>query len=147
MRGVRSFVFAIFLAAPLLNGCAYLFDDPVMGTAVAGGAAGAGAGAGIGALIGNNMAHGDVGQSALVGAAIGLPVGAALALGIREAQIQAEISRNQDQIEANQESIELAQGDIDEMRADMSQESRSIRVDDSHAEYRYDGPSLGQYNR
>jgi hypothetical protein len=116
-----------FHAAPLAEGAAG-------GTAV---------GAGTGAIIGAVIANGDIGASALLGGAIGLPVGLAAAAlydynserTLKEIKI-GDINRNQREIMARQR-------EIDSLREELREEGPTGNPDESQKEYRYMGPSLG----
>jgi hypothetical protein len=71
-RSVFTFLVAGFVSFSSV-GCSSSYTTPV----AVGGLGGAAAGAGTGAIIGAVIANGDVAASALMGGAIGLPVGLA----------------------------------------------------------------------
>lgn len=100
-------------------------------------------GAGTGAIIGAVIANGDIASSALLGGAIGLPVGLAIAAAydynsertIQEAK-DSDIRRNQRELMARQRYI-------DELREELRSDAPSGNPAEERQEYRYMGPSLG----
>ena len=140
-----SNIFVVFTSVALLSGCSAGVSRPqaVATGAVAGTAIGAGSGAAIGATI----AHGDVAASALAGGGIGLGVGIASGLIYHAVSQSGEIDRNSNAIIDNQDDITATQRVLDRYRENLDNETREIQVDESLREYRYEGPSLGNYYR
>lgn len=147
MRPVKLCISGALVGAIFISGCAYLAEDPVASRAVAGGLIGGGIGAGTGALIGNAISGGDVGKSALVGGAIGVPVGAALLVGYYNYQRWSIVRKNERQIELNRSNIEDTQFQIESLRPAISAASAAFEFDYDRSEWIYDGPSLGVYSR
>jgi len=127
-------------------GCA-AFDDPYVRDGAVGGIGAAGIGAGAGALIARNMVNGDIGKSALVGGAIGLPVGIAAGVAYRSYVEQSRLDDNRARILENQEYIIGRQREIDRLRAEIDEESFAIEPDTSLRGYIYTGPTVGVANR
>ena len=125
------------------SGCSSFHAAPL----AVGTVGGAAAGAGTGAIVGTLIANGDVAASALLGGAIGIPVG--LAIGAiydynSEPSVQ---ERNRAEIEANQEEIFARQRELDSLREDLRDETPGENPADSNREYHYNGPTLGNYYR
>lgn len=129
---------ALFSTAVATSGCG-MHAAPLATGAVGGSALGAGTGAIIGAVI----ANGDIASSALLGGAIGLPVGLAIAAAydynsertIQEAK-DSDIRRNQSELLARQRYI-------DELREELRSDSPAGNPAEERQEYQYMGPSLG----
>lgn len=136
---------AVCLGAVSTIGCSGYTSGPQAG--LIGGIAGAGAGAGIGAIIGEVIDNGDVAKSALLGTAIGLPVGIILGVAYNNYQYNSLVDDNQEIIDENAEVIRAHQARIDELRAQYHDEASQIELDESNAATLYDGPTLGQYRR
>jgi len=135
---------ALFFGGCLSAGCSGSSSD---NAALTGGVTGAAVGAGTGALIGSAMSNGNVGQSALVGGAIGIPVGIVAGLAIHEIgqaddrnELDSAIEKNTDRIVSNQHEIET-------IRQEVTAEQASIHVSDERAGYVYDGPTIGNPRR
>lgn len=132
----------LFVVAVALSGCA-ASSTPVLG----GAALGTAAGAGTGALVGAAISRGDIAASAVLGGAIGLPVG--LALGYywqqqsedaKERAVIEEYIRNQEAILAQQRELELLQDAA-------MQDIPANQLDFDRRERLYTGPSLGNPTR
>jgi hypothetical protein len=134
----RFLLTALLSTGVLTSGCG--MHAAPLATGAAGGTA---LGAGTGAIIGAVIANGDIASSALLGGAIGLPVGLAIAAAydynsertIQEAK-DSDIRRNQSEILARQRYI-------DELREEIRADSPSGNPAEERQEYRYMGPSLG----
>jgi H+/gluconate symporter-like permease len=100
-------------------------------------------GAGTGAIIGSVISGGDIGASALLGGAIGLPVGLAAGMiydyysekTIREIKIE--------DIKNNQREILARQREIDALREEIKSDIPDGNPPTDRQQYRYVGPSLG----
>jgi len=104
-------------------------------------------GAGTGALVGTMLTAGDVGASALLGAGIGLPVGAALGYYYVKNKNEAELKENQRLIDINHSSIVQRERELIELREQAELDSFTIEIDSSLQDDLYLGPSLGNYLR
>lgn len=133
----------LFLSC-LCVGCA---ASSAQDAALIGGVSGIGIGAGTGALIAETMSNGDVGQSALVGGAIGIPAGIVLGIAIHQAGQAIERGELDSAAESNTERLMQGQHEIEALRGAIVEEQASIRVEDSRAGYVYDGPTLGNPRR
>jgi hypothetical protein len=131
------------IVATSLPGCSTFHAEPLaIGTV-----GGAAAGAGTGALIGAVIANGDVAASALLGGAIGIPVG--LALGAlydynSEPSVQ---ERKEAEIRANQDEIFARQRELDALREELRNDSPGQNPSDAERHYHYNGPTYGNYYR
>ena len=135
------------LAASLaFSGCSF-FEDPYVASGTVGGAAGAGIGAGTGALVASNMVNGDVAQSALLGGAIGLPIGILAGVAYQSYQEQSQLDDNSQKIRENYEYIKRRQQEIDRTREEINEESFAIQPDKEMRSYIYTGPTIGMYLR
>ncbi|MCO6430755.1 MAG: hypothetical protein J5J00_07830 [Deltaproteobacteria bacterium] len=108
-----------------------------------GGAIGTLAGAGTGALVGAAISSGDIAASALLGGAIGLPVGLALGYSWKRQTEDAQARSREQQYIANQRAIMEREEEIQLMREDMMREIPRNRLSDSEKQHIYVGPSLG----
>lgn len=133
--------------AILAGGCGAIGNDPLLQTAFGGGVLGSAIGAGTGAIIGNNISDGDVTDSALLGAGIGLAAGTAIGAAYYHYEYEAAIDRNQDQIEANSKHIITTQIEAEELRQRAIAESSRRPLDEASRDQVFDGPTIGQYNR
>jgi hypothetical protein len=129
---------ALFCTAVLASGCGFHATPLAVGTA-----GGAAVGAGTGAIIGTVIANGDVAASALLGGAIGLPVGLAAAMiyDYHSSQTKEEIQIAQ--IQLNQRAIMDRQREIDALRESLRADSPQGQPMESREEYLYRGPSFG----
>ena len=129
---------ALCTTVVLFSGCG--FHAAPLATGAVGGTA---LGAGTGAIIGAVIANGDVGASALLGGAIGLPVGLAAAA-IYDYNSERTLKEIKiDDINRNQREIMARQREIDAMREEIREEGPAGNPDEFRKEYRYMGPSLG----
>lgn len=136
----RHVVSVVLAAATLLSGCGLHGD-----TMAIGGVGGAAAGAGTGAIIGAAIANGDIAASALLGTAIGLPAGLAIAA-IYDYSSQRSVSeRRLAEIEANQRDIFNRQREIDALREQIRNDGPTGNPAEELRDYNYSGPSLGTY--
>lgn len=135
-----------FSASMLLCSCA-AFEDPYLRDGAIGGVGAAGIGAGAGALIASNMVNGDVGQSALVGGAIGLPVGIVAGVAYRSYVEQSQLDDYQRKIRENHEYIAGRQLEIDRLRGEIDEDSFAIEPDTALRSRIYTGPTIGMINR
>jgi hypothetical protein len=125
------------------TGCSSSYTTPV----AVGGLGGAAAGAGTGAIIGAVIANGDVAASALMGGAIGLPVGLALGAIYHYNSAPKVAERKGDLIRRNQEEIFARQREIDALREDLRNESYQGNPPETQRQYHYNGNTLGNYYR
>ena len=144
MNGCRSLCIAISIG--FLTSCGFNSTDPVHVSA-AGGVAGAAAGAGTGAIIGSMISSGDVAASALLGTAIGLPVGALAGYYWVATENEREIATLDDTIERNAQEIELNELRLMEQRRRANDASFVIYPDSTTREELYTGPTLGDPTR
>lgn len=136
---------AILVALGLLTGCS--ISEKTADNVLLGGGAGGVLGAGTGAAIGATIAHGDMASSALLGGAVGIPVGIVAAIVIQDMAENAEINGNAELIADNRDEIRHTQEQLDEYREKLDIETEEIIPDSSLREYRYTGPSLGNHYR
>lgn len=138
-------IFDFSLAALMLAvlvGCAPS-PYPDMTHTVVGGTMGTAIGAGTGALIGSSMKDGDVGDSALVGAGVGLASGLALGAAHQSARDQDLIDRTDAQIKANRAFMIRSEVDLRQMREHIRMEGSSIQVEEVEGQRLYVGPTIG----
>ena len=117
--------------------------SPVQNAALTGGVVGTALGAGTGAIIGAVISRGDIGKSALLGAAIGAPIVAGANAMYKSYKQDKQLNENQKIIDSTQEEITRSEKDISDLRRGINNDSHLIEVDDSRQEYLYSGPSLG----
>lgn len=129
---------ALLCTTVLGSGCGFHATPLAVGTA-----GGAAVGAGTGAIIGTVIANGDVAASALLGGAIGLPVGLAAAMiyDYHSSQTKEEIQIAQ--IHLNQRAIMDRQREIDAIRESLRSDAPQGQPMESRKEYLYRGPSFG----
>ena len=149
MKG-RSFLPSILVIAVLAlgTGCSEGVNtsDPVHGGAV-GGLGGGVLGAGTGALVGAMISNGDIGASALLGTAIGVPLGVAAGVYYVYSQQEDEIDRLENEIYSNKQTILQKQAQIDELRRQAVEDSHEIAPDKTLSDHIYTAPSIGNYYR
>lgn len=146
MKKVFSVLFSLVLLSAL-SGCSgskarYL--EP----AAVGGAGGAAAGAASGALVGSMIANGDVVASAWLGAGIGLPLGAALAVYLQMEEEKTTLELNDAIINANQNLILTKQAELYALRQRVESDLRDLNLNyqspvDPNEEKLYLGPTIG----
>lgn len=117
------------------------------GNTAIGGVGGAVAGAGLGAGIGAIIANGDIGASALLGTAIGLPVGLAVGYYYSETVEARELAVYENQVNDNHQEITDNQRRIEQLREELRDEGRAIQPDEHLRDYYYTGASIGTYRR
>ena len=128
-------------------GCASFFEDPYVQGGAVGGVAGAATGAATGAITASLISSGDVGASALLGTAIGAPVGVLLGVTYVYYAYQGELDGNNEEIMKNHQYITRRQKEIDELREDVAIDYQTIRPDKRRRDGVYTGPTIGTYNR
>jgi hypothetical protein len=131
------------LVAVSSTGCSSSYTTPV----AVGGVGGAAAGAGTGAIIGAVIANGDVAASALMGGAIGLPVGLALGALYHYNSDMKVAERKGEVIRKNQEEIFARQRELDALREDLKNEGYQGNPPESQRHYHYNGNTFGNYYR
>ncbi len=138
----RSLLTLILGASVALGGCGFHAKPLAIG-AVSGGLAGAGTGAIVGAVI----ANGDVAASALLGGAIGIPAGLAIAA-IYDYNSELSVKERQQQlIMENQEELFARQREIDLLREKVRNEGPRGDPAEGLRDYQYDGHTYGNYYR
>jgi hypothetical protein len=138
---MKRYVLSIVLAtSTVLSGCGLHGD-----TMAIGGIGGAAAGAGTGAIIGAAIANGDIAASALLGTAIGLPAGLAIAAIYDYSSSRSVSERRLEEIEANQRDIFDRQREIDALREQIRNDGPSGNPPEELRDYYYSGASLGTY--
>ena len=143
---VNKLWFSGLLSCLLFTGCTSFYSlSPYTQAASVGGLAGGTIGAGTGALVGSLISNGNVGQSALLGTAIGIPAGIALGLGYQYYEEEREIGDNNEIIEQNHDYIVSRQAEIDRIRGALKDESFEVKPNENRKEYIYTGPSIGVY--
>lgn len=143
---LKRCVFSLFIGTALVvssTGCSSSYTAPVG----VGGVGGAAAGAGTGAIIGAVIANGDVAASALMGGAIGLPVGLALGALYHYNSEQKVSERKSDLIRLNQEEIFARQRELDALREDLRNDTYQGNPPESQRQYHYNGNTFGNYYR
>ena len=125
------------------SGCSSFHATPLAVGTVGGAAAGAGTGAIVGALI----ANGDVAASALLGGAVGIPIGLALGALYDYNSEQSVQARYQAEINANQEEIFARQRDLDALREQLRDQTPGYNPNDANRQYHYNGATFGNYYR
>lgn len=138
-RSLLTLIFGVSLA---VGGCGFHAKPLAIG-AVGGGLAGAGTGAIVGAVI----ANGDVAASALLGGAIGIPAGLAIAA-IYDYHSEVSVKERQQQlIMENQEELFARQREIDLLREKIRNEGPHGDPAEGLRDYQYNGPTYGNYYR
>ena len=129
-------------AALFLSACS---SSTTTANATAGGMMGTAAGVGAGAIVGSVISNGDVGQSALLGGAIGLPVGILAGVAYSNYSDSAEIADNTERIIENKQHIIQQDRELEYLRNKIRDDSSTSEVgpDSDDIEYEYLGPSLG----
>lgn len=117
------------------------------GNTALGGVGGAVAGAGLGAGIGAIIANGDIGASALMGTAIGLPVGLVVGYYYSDTLEAQELASYENQINDNHQAISDNQRRIEQLREEIRDDGRAIQPDENLRDYYYTGSSIGTYRR
>jgi hypothetical protein len=146
MKSFRKVILTLALAGVLsssLSGCSVFQAAPV----AAGGVSGAAVGAGTGALVGTLIANGDVAASALLGGAIGIPVGLALGAVYHYNSEPSVRERKSVEINANQDEIYSRQRELDALREDLRNDTPQHNPPDPERHYHYNGPTYGNYYR
>jgi hypothetical protein len=146
MRSLRKVTLSLALlgiTTSALTGCSAFQAAPI----ASGGVAGAAAGAGTGALVGTLIANGDVAASALLGGAIGLPVGLALGAIYHYNSEPSVRERKMADIEKNQDEIFSRQRELDALREDIRNETPQYNPPDTQRHYHYNGNTYGNYYR
>jgi hypothetical protein len=131
------------LLSSSLVGCSAFQAAPI----ASGGVAGAAVGAGTGALVGTLIANGDVAASALLGGAIGIPVGLALGAMYHYNSEPSVRERKMVEIENNQDEIFSRQRELDALREDLRSDTPQTNPPDFERHYHYNGHTYGNYYR
>lgn len=126
-----------------LSGCSSFHAAPL----AIGSVGGAAAGAGTGALIGTVIANGDVAASALLGGAVGIPIGLALGALYDYNSEKSVSERKRVEINANQDEIFARQRQLDTLREQLRNDTPGYSPPDSERQYHYNGASFGNYYR
>lgn len=138
----KAFISLVAGSAMLISGCG------VSGESLAyGGLGGAAAGAGTGAIIGTVIANGDVATSALLGGAIGIPVGIALGAIIDYHSDARVTERRVAKIQKNQAEIYDRQRELDRLRDEIRDDGPTGNPPADLKQYEYDGNTLGNWYR
>jgi hypothetical protein len=138
----KFFLSSLLVSTAALSGCG------VSGSSLAyGGLGGAAAGAGTGAIIGAVIANGDIATSALLGGAIGLPVGIALGAYLDYTSDSKTGERKTVKIEKNSAEIYARQRKLDELRDEIRDAGPLGNPPRERRRYYYNGETLGNYYR
>lgn len=138
----RTSIICAGLTAALLSGCSASSENYASDVAV--GSVGGGAlGAGTGAIVGSMITDGVIGSSAVLGAGIGIPVGAALGVLYSTYSVDRQLDRNEDLIQGNQRRYLETQQEIDALREQQLLDSKSIELDENLGEHQYLGNTTG----
>jgi len=129
--------------ATVMTGCSSFHAD-TLATGAAGGAA---AGAGTGAIIGALIANGDVAASALLGGAVGIPAGLAIAAVYDYHSEPSVQERNAALIESNQQELYARQRELERLRQEITEESMASDEWHYNTQYHYNGHTLGNHFR
>jgi hypothetical protein len=140
-RSILSLVMCGVMATS--SGCSSFHTEPLVMGSVGGAAAGAGTGAIVGALI----ANGDVAMSALLGGAVGIPIGLAIGAIYDYHSEPTQRERNEVIIQKNQEDIFNRQRQLDDLREEIRNEGPHGNPNESDRHYHYNGPTYGSYYR
>lgn len=130
----------------LFSGCAFNEHDPVHGAAAGGLALGT-VGAGTGALIGAAISNGDIAASALLGAAVAVPIGIAAGAYYVSSQNERELELLNMEIGTNRDAIIANEKEILELRQSITDESFEIHPNEELGEHLFTSPSIGNYYR
>ena len=137
--------FCLLFVVTVSSGCS---DTTIHAKPLAIGAvSGAAAGAGTGAIVGAIIANGDVAASALLGGAVGIPVGLALGALYDYHSTENVAQRKQKEIDQNQKEIFSRQRELDDLREQIRNDSPSGNPAESDRYYHYNGNSYGNYYR
>jgi hypothetical protein len=138
----RAILSSLLAGSVLTSGCGFHAEPLLIGSV-----GGAAAGAGTGAIIGAVIANGDIAASALLGGAIGIPVGLAIAALIDMNSERTVREIKADEIEANQREIFARQREIDALREKLRLDETGLGVSDETRAYIYDGHTYGNSRR
>lgn len=140
---MKKVLFSLVAASSVLvSGCGVSTQSLAWG-----GLGGAAAGAGTGAIIGTVIANGDVAASALLGGAIGLPVGIALGAIIDYHSSARVEERRIVQIQHNQAELYSRQREIDRLREEIRDAGPTGNPPAEYHRYEYDGNTHGNWYR
>jgi len=138
----KKFLSFVFASAVAISGCGISGES--LGYGALGGTA---AGAGTGAIIGAVIANGDIATSALLGGAIGLPVGIALGAYL-DYNSDARVSeRKVAQIQKNAAELYARQRKLEDLRDRIRDDGPTGNPPESDRRYYYNGPTHGNYYR
>jgi len=110
---------------------------------VGGGVVGGALGAGTGAIIGSAIKNGAVGQSALLGTAIGVPVGVLIAAVVDYNSEENQQKRHLETLKKNQQLIFEQERLLEKWRAEVLKNSPRGLPSEHLADHLYTGPTLG----
>ncbi|HMO02048.1 MAG TPA: hypothetical protein PKD37_00955 [Oligoflexia bacterium] len=137
-------IIAILFISTFVQGCSIL--DPEASptsAALAGGLGGAVIGGGIGGVVGSIISNGDIVRSALLGAAIGAPLGVVAARETHSNQVTGLQSENLQKMKSNQMLINSQERDIEDLRALLEADRPVSQIDAQPTKNPYTGATLG----
>ncbi len=105
------------------------------------------AGVGTGALVGTLLSRGDVAASALLGGAIGLPVGLMIGYHLEQKAAESVEQTKVNKYMNNQDRIYKREREIEALREEVVGDSPVYESDDAEAVRLYKGQTLGNPNR
>ena len=129
-----------------ISACSFS-NDPYYQYGTVGGLTGMGVGVGTGALVASLIANGDLAGSALLGGAVGLPLGILAGVAYRASLEKSELEENNELIKANAEYIMARQVEIDRQREELIDNSFRIQPNIALRDEIYTGATIGWYNR
>jgi|694.fasta_scaffold03396_19 hypothetical protein len=138
----KAFLSLVAGSSLLVSGCGVSGESLAYGSL-----GGAAAGAGTGAIIGTVIANGDVATSALLGGAIGIPVGIALGAIIDYHSDARVTERRTAKIQKNQAEIYDRQRELDRLRDEIRDAGPTGNPPKDLQRYEYDGNTLGNWYR
>lgn len=108
---------------------------------------GAAAGAGTGAIVGALISNGDIAASAMLGGAVGIPVGLAIGMVYDYYSERSVSERNAVEIQKNQVEIYKRQRELDNLREQIRNDGPTGNPSESDRYYHYNGNTYGNYYR
>lgn len=138
----KNFLSLVVASSIAVSGCGLSAES--LGWGALGGTA---AGAGTGAIIGAVIANGDIATSALLGGAIGLPVGIALGAYLDYNSDSRVSERKVAQIQKNSAEIYARQRKLEDLRDRIRDDGPTGNPPESDRRYYYNGPTHGNYYR
>lgn len=135
----------VLCIALLSSGCSSsAFHAKPLAVGTVGGAA---AGAGTGAIVGALIANGDIAASAMLGGAVGIPVGLAIGMVYDYYSDRSISERNAVVIQKNQVEIYKRQRELDNLREQIRNDGPTGNPRESDRYYHYNGNTYGNYYR